>query len=1441
MITPPPNVTGYLHIGHALTASIQDSIVRWRRMRGESVSWIPGMDHAGISTQTVVEKKLMRELKKSRHDLGREAFIDQIWDWKNVHGDRITEQFKRIGASMDWNQSFFTLDETRTQAVQSAFIQLFKDGLVYRDTRLVNWCCALETVISDIEVEHEDIPGKTMLNVPGRLKKVEFGVLHDFAYKIENEPTQELVVSTTRIETMLGDEAVAIHPDDERYKHLHGKFVIHPISGKRLPIICDPELVDMAFGTGVVKVTPAHDPNDYACGRRHGLPIVNILDKDGKFNANCGAKSYERLNRFDARDKIIAELKELGLYRGKTENHAMRLARCSRSGDVIEPMVMPQWYIKSEGLAQRALESAANNELVFHSESALKDWNRWLENIQDWCISRQLWWGHRIPAYKPVLEQGIGSSEVLDGGFGDGPWFVAEDEESAHQQIKQFLRDKGLQDQKYRVVQDEDVLDTWFSSGLLPLSALGWTGKELPAGGMIPERYPTNMIETGTDIMFFWVARMVMLCTHLSGEVPFKDIMFHAMVRDAQGRKMSKSVGNVIDPIHVIEGITLKDLKATLEGGNLAPKEVKRSQSLMDKEFPRGIKASGADALRYALVASTQQTRQINLDLSNVTSAQHFANKLWNLSQFYRTRLYGCSHQSSVHAGSVIAAGLDELRNDPQNPLPLPQRFILSRLAETVSKFNASMEELEPSMATEIVRKFIIQDLCDVYVEFSKVIMHSGDIASRTQKPGIFLALQTSFDASLRMMHPFMPFVTEELWQKMLPESAPASTSIMVSSFPSETELASWKDEEAEQHMEIVLSVIQATRSMRQSHQAPVTKALPFTIWSDDPSLTAENGALKKNLHYLEHFGRTQGKVVFIDGSSATDGAQGMSAVDPRSAAHVISPRLKIYTPLAAIQKAIADHQADEELRASLNANAFSRIKKKEQELLRLEKKLVSVRSDLEKLTAKTERPEYTQRVPVEIQKNGIYYLYRTDLHVQGVSRAGKQSQTPGSQVPRSTFLEVIPIPGYSHLPTSKENNMVSASAKKTLILTASAVIGLTTVSTLAYLLIQDDRRAKHQRQVRALQKSLGKKLAQVEKSVEELVEGDIRLSQVRTKTLRTHPIYPGDPHVQLPSLGLVQEQDQQNLGADIQETSDELVRERMLGLAQDPQKVRQGYKKLEFLINSVNERLLRLLESLDAISPREITDLGNGKGGLPSANGFEVQAFEKIRKRKRADIAKIQKIMTQMDHIGNSIKDRVTAVEIYERKAAEAAAEEEEERKKKEQEDEEAKKKEAAAAEAQAEEHVHSHAEDDLVREGVSFAQAAAASKAEHHEEKSNGHAEHDLVRDGVSFADVAKSHPLQESTSFSVVSESEVQEHTAEVKEGVTFAEVAAAAASESTEESAVEEAESEKKEEVLVETEELKRMHEGVTFADVVVEGEAEKSEETEEKESLEAKEL
>ncbi|KAF9583270.1 hypothetical protein BGW38_009865 [Lunasporangiospora selenospora] len=943
ILTPPPNVTGYLHIGHALTASIQDSIVRWRRMRGESVSWIPGMDHAGISTQTVVEKKLMRERQLTRHDLGRSAFIEQIWDWKNLHGDRIMTQFRRLGASVDWDQSFFTLDEPRSKAVKSAFIQLFNQGLVYRDTRLVNWCCALETVISDIEVDHEDVTGRTMLNVPGRKKKVEFGVLHEFAYKVEGGSDQELVVSTTRIETMLGDVAVAIHPDDPRYKHLHGQYVIHPISGKRLPIICDDQLVDMSFGTGAVKITPAHDPNDYAFGKRHSLPIG--------------------MNRFDAREKIVADLTERGMYRGKNENHAMRLARCSRSGDVIEPLVMPQWYVKCDTMAEKALEAAQDQRLVFHPDYSVKDWNRWLENIQDWCISRQLWWGHRIPAYKAIFEdiseaRTLFSPETLN----DGPWLVGDSEEEAAQSLKSTLESMNRPDLKFKLVQDDDVLDTWFSSALLPLSSLGWTGNQMSASksitNIIPDRYPTSIIETGTDIMFFWVARMVMLCTQLSGQEPFKDIMFHAMVRDAQGKKMSKSVGNVIDPMHVIEGIALKDLKATVENSNLAAKEVKRSLLQMEKDYPNGIKASGADALRYTLVSATQQTRQINLDLSNVASAQHFANKLWNLYAFSKTRFDDAQYQPMVQPESTLAAGLE---TGAKGNMSLVERFIMSRLADTVTQVNQGMEQLEPSTATDALRKFIIQDLCDVYVEFCKPALFSPE-EPLERKTSLLRVLQTCLDASFRMMHPFMPFVTEELWQRMLPESASPSTSIMTSAFPTASELGNWKDEAADRDMEIALGLIQGSRSLRQSHQVPMSRSLPFTIWTSDPTLLTMEGALQQALPYLTHFTRAQGPLTIIDGTKSPLPEELSTAT---AAVHVVMPHLKLYAPLAAIQTA---KELDAAAGAGAKADAGAQSKAR-QELKRYEKKLGTIRADLEKLEARLARPEYMERVPENVRE----------------------------------------------------------------------------------------------------------------------------------------------------------------------------------------------------------------------------------------------------------------------------------------------------------------------------------------------------------------------------------------------------------------------------------------------------------------------------------------
>ncbi|CAG8640710.1 2231_t:CDS:10, partial [Paraglomus occultum] len=573
-----------------------DAIARWRRMSGCHVSWIPGTDHAGIGTQSVVERKLLKETNLTRHDLGRQEFVEEIWKWRSKHGDRIISQLRRLGASLDWDKLFFTMDAPRSQAVTNAFLRLYQDGLIYRDTRLVNWCCALETVISDIEVDYETVSKQTMLKLPGRNNGVEFGVLHKVAYPVADESIElkEVVVATTRIETILGDVAVAVHPEDPRYKALHGKEVIHPLLNKRVPIVCDAELVDLDFGTGVVKLTPAHDPNDYNCARRHNLPLINIFNKNGTFNENCGIAGLVNKDRFDSRQEIIDRLVTVGCYRGKDVSHEMRIGRCSRTGDVIEPLLQPQWYIRCKDLANRALQAAANGELTFEPAYHIKEWNHWLENIQDWCISRQLWWGHSIPAFQLSFPESDYDAKST--------WIIAKSKDEAESLAKTYIRSNSMDiNIPYILKQDEDVLDTWFSSGLLPLSALNWTGND-----ELPAKYPTSMIESGFDILFFWIARMTMLCTYFAGKPPFKNILLHAMVRDVQGRKMSKSLGNVIDPLDVIDGITLGEMKQVLHESSLPHSEIKRSETMLSKEYPQGIPACGTDALRFSLVNFTE-------------------------------------------------------------------------------------------------------------------------------------------------------------------------------------------------------------------------------------------------------------------------------------------------------------------------------------------------------------------------------------------------------------------------------------------------------------------------------------------------------------------------------------------------------------------------------------------------------------------------------------------------------------------------------------------------------------------------------------------------------------------------------------------------------------------------------------------------------------------
>jgi valyl-tRNA synthetase len=566
MVIPPPNVTGSLHLGHALTTAIEDLLTRWHRMKGKITLWVPGVDHAGIATQSVVERMLMKTAGISKHSLGRDKFTEKVWEWKHKYGNRITTQQRFLGASVDWSREAFTMDTKLSKAVIEAFVTFHRDGLIYRDTRLINWSCALESALSDIEVDFLDLEGRTFLPVPnhkGR-EKYEFGMITSFAYKVVGFENEEIVVATTRLETMLGDTAVAVHPDDPRYTHLHGKLLQHPFLDRQIPIITDSILVDMTFGTGAVKVTPAHDPNDYSCGKRNGLEFIVVLTLDGKIAANGG--SFANMMRYDARIAMEQELQRLGLLRGKQENK-MRLGLCSRTGDIIEPMLTPQWYLNCTSMAQRSVDAVRNGDMKIIPQTHETTWYMWLENIRDWCISRQLWWGHRIPAYFVYLPNETKDTVNKHDIAWNHRWFVGRTEAEARSQAVASL---SVSEEELILEQDEDVLDTWFSSGLFPFSVFGWpdTTDDFKAF------FPTSLLETGQDILFFWVARMVMMSLHLTNQLPFKTVYLHAMVRDKYGKKMSKALGNVIDPLEVRDGCSLEELLKKIDEGNLPKHEV---------------------------------------------------------------------------------------------------------------------------------------------------------------------------------------------------------------------------------------------------------------------------------------------------------------------------------------------------------------------------------------------------------------------------------------------------------------------------------------------------------------------------------------------------------------------------------------------------------------------------------------------------------------------------------------------------------------------------------------------------------------------------------------------------------------------------------------------------------------------------------------------------
>ncbi|ODV65063.1 hypothetical protein HYPBUDRAFT_114062 [Hyphopichia burtonii NRRL Y-1933] len=745
---PPPNVTGALHIGHALTVSLQDTLIRYNRMKGKTTLFLPGFDHAGIATQSVVEKQVWSKEGKTRHDYGREKFVEKVWEWKEEYHAKIKNQFKKLGASYDWSREAFTLNPDLSEAVTEAFVRLHEDGTIYRASRLVNWSTKLNTAISNLEVDNKTIAGRTLLAVPNYESKIEFGVLTSFSYEVDGLD-EKLTVATTRPETLFGDTGVAVHPNDPRYKHLHGKFVKHPFLDRKIPIICDDEAVDMEFGTGAVKITPAHDTNDYNTGKRNNLEFINILTDDGYLNENCG--EWQGMKRFDARYKVIEALKAKGLYVDQKDNE-MTIPLCSRSGDIIEPLLKPQWWVDQKDMAKEAIKAVKNGDITITPKTSELEYFHWLENIQDWCISRQLWWGHRCPVYFVEFE-GEENSRL------DNTYWVAGRtyEEALEKANKKFGTER-----KFKLEQDEDVLDTWFSSGLWPISTLGWPKKSKDM-----ELFsPMSMLETGWDILFFWVSRMILLGLKLTGEVPFKEVFCHSLVRDAQGRKMSKSLGNVIDPLDVIAGIPLQGLHDKLLSGNLDPRELKRATEGQKQTYPQGIPECGTDALRFALCAYTTGGRDINLDILRVEGYRKFCNKIYQATKFVLGKL----GEDFKPTASRELTGKESL----------VEKWILHKLTVTAKECNEHLENRDFFESTNSIYNFWY-DLCDVYIENSKYLIQDGSLEQQILAKN---TLYTCIDEALKLIHPFMPFVTEEMWQRLPRRANDETKSIMVAEYP---------------------------------------------------------------------------------------------------------------------------------------------------------------------------------------------------------------------------------------------------------------------------------------------------------------------------------------------------------------------------------------------------------------------------------------------------------------------------------------------------------------------------------------------------------------------------------------------------------------------------------------------------------------------------------